>query len=343
MPSRASTAWKALAGADYVLPRPNACRLASMDIEELKLLPGFGRIAYSEHGKPTLKYRAIDPADYYVHCGCGKADCWTQQLIPLREHMVALFRAIVVCGLEDQFDAFDRSEDPWPGVIYALQMAASLEDVFADPSYVDDSEAAFWCRPAWESDEEDREAASKYAAALIIFNFAWTAYEAAIETSASGLYPKDKVPVRARRLFQAEPALSAGIEVFDFSYRVAREICIRLPAIASSIEDIDRKYALSGGAAAAELGRIFRNYIVHGADPMPMGSSRAACARFYSITRLLLLLIQLLVLRRLKAPARPVPLSANQDRGSQHAGRLLQNLHRPEALWVEPELMRIEE
>ncbi len=314
-----------------------------MDIEELKLLRGFGRIAYSETGKPTLKYRAIDPADRYVQCSCGKADCWTHQLTPLREHMVALFRAIVVCGLEEQFEAFNRSEDPWPGVIYALQMAASLEDVFADPSYVDDSEAAFWCRPAWESDEEDREAASKYAAALIIFNFAWTAYEAAIETSANGVYPKDKVPVRARRLFQAEPELSAGVEVFDVSYRVAREICMRLPTIASSIQDIDKKYALSGAAAAAELGRIFRNYIVHGADPMPVGSSRAACARFYSITRLLLLLIQLLILRRLKEPARPVPLSANQDRGSQRAGRLLQNLHRREALWVEPELMRVED
>jgi hypothetical protein len=134
-------------------------------------------------------------------------------------------------------------------------MAASLEDVFADPSYVDDSEAAFWCRPAWESDEEDREAASKYAAALIIFNFAWTAYEAAIEISANGVYPKDKVPVRARRLFQAEPELSAGVEVFDVSYKVARQICIRLPSIASSIQDIEKKYALSGAAAAAELGR----------------------------------------------------------------------------------------
>src|SRR5215204_865299 len=128
----------------------NACRLASMDIEELKLLRGFGRIAYSETGKPTLKYRAIDPADHYVRCSCGNADCWTHQLTPLREHMVALFRAIGVCGLEEQFEAFNRSEDPWPGVIYALQMAASLEDVFADPSYVGDSEAAFWCRPAWE-------------------------------------------------------------------------------------------------------------------------------------------------------------------------------------------------
>lgn len=316
---------------------------ATMDIEELRLLSGFGRIKYSELGKPTLKYRAIDPADRYVHCNCGKPDCWPQQLAPLRAHMVALFRAIVVCGMEEQFEEFDRSDDPWPGVIYALQMAASLEDVFADPSCVDDSEAALWCSPAWERDEEDREAASKYAAGLIIFNFTWTAYEAAIEISAKGLYPKDKVPVRARRLFHAEPELLKDVEVFDASYKVARQICMRHPTLTSSVESIESKYGLSGAAAAAELVRIFRNYIVHGADPMPAGSSRAACARFYSITRLLLLLIQLLVLRRLKAPCQPVPLSGNQDRGAQRAGRLLQNLHRHEHLWLEPELMNLQD
>jgi hypothetical protein len=63
----------------------------------------------------------------------------------------------------------------------------------------------------------------------------------------------------------------------------------------------------------------------------------------FHLTRLLLLLIQLLVLRRLKDPARPIPLSANQNRGSQRAGRLLQNLQRREVLWIEPELMRVED
>ena len=72
--------------------------------------------------------------------------------------------------------------------------------------------------------------------------------------------------------------------------------------------------------------------------------SRAACARFYSMTRLLLLLIQVLVFRRLKEPTTPVPLSVNQpDRGAQRAGRLLQHLHCHEALWVEQDLMRSDE
>lgn len=316
---------------------------SAMENDEKVLLHRYGRIGYSEDRRPFIKYRAIDPADLYVKCGCGKADCWTAQLVPLREHMALLFRAILSCGYKEQFSGFGRGDDPWPGVIYALQMAASVDDVFADPSHVDDSDAASWCNPAWEHDEEEREAASKYAAALITFNFAWNAYEAAIEISADGLYSKDKVPVRGRRLLQAEPLLGDGIALLEVSYRVARQICIRLPILKPDIENIETKYKLSGACAAAELGRIFRNYIVHGADPMPVHGSGAAYARFYSVTRLVLLLIQSLLLRRVKDTNQPIPLSINRDRGFQRVGRLLQNLHRHEALWIEQELMSLDE
>jgi hypothetical protein len=60
----------------------------------------------------------------------------------LREHISVLIGAIGSCGYEGVFSDFEASNDPWPGVTYALQMAASIEDVFADPSYVDESEAA---------------------------------------------------------------------------------------------------------------------------------------------------------------------------------------------------------
>jgi hypothetical protein len=313
-----------------------------MNADELRLLSGFGRIRYDDDGKPALKFRATDPANHYVRCGCGKSDCWTQQLVPIRDHIVALFRAILSCGFEEQFEDFNRSDDAWPGVTYALQMAASLDDVFVDPAYVDDSEAGLWCSSAWESDEDDREAGSKYVAALITFNFVWNAYEAAIEISAGRLFPKDKMPVRGRRLFQTEPQLAVGVVSFEPSYRVARHLCGRLSEIEGDISAIDKKYNLAGAAAAAELGRIFRNYIVHGSDRDAINGGRAACARFYSITRLLLLLIQLLVLRRLKEPTTPVPLSVNRsDSGNQPAGHLLHNLHRREALWIEPELLRL--
>ena len=69
-------------------------------------------------------------------------------------------------------------------------MAASLDDVFVDPAYLDDSEAGFWCSSAWESDEDDREAGSKYVAALIMFNFVWNAYEAAIRDICRQSFPE---------------------------------------------------------------------------------------------------------------------------------------------------------
>ena len=150
-------------------------------------------------------------------------------------------------------------------------------------------------------------------AALITFNFAWSAYEAAIEISAGGLFPKDKMPVRGRRLFQAEPQLAEGVLGFEPSYRFARRtLCGRLSEIQDDIENIERKYGLSGAPAAAELQEVFRNYIVNGADHNAIYGSGAACARFYSFTRLLLLLgIQLLIFRRLKEPTTAVPLSAH--------------------------------
>jgi hypothetical protein len=304
-----------------------------MEADVLRLLSQFGRIGRSEDGKPIIKYRAIDPADRYVRCTCGKSDCWTEQLVPLREHMVLLFRTIVSCESEGQFGKNKQIDDAWPGVIYALQMAAGLDDVFADPSRVDDSEAGLWCDTAWDRDEEDREAASKYMAALIIFNFVWNAYEAAIEISAGTLFPRDKVPVRGRRLFQAEPESAANLIFFNISYGVAKSILLRLNTLTLGIKNIKDKYHLSGASAAAELVRVFRNYIAHGADNMPVDESHAACARFYSVTRLLLCLIQLLVFRRLENPTQLVPLSANDDRRRMRAGLLLLNLHRREALW----------
>ena len=38
-----------------------------------------------EVGQTT--YRATDPASRYVTCKCGRDDCWTNDLLPLRAHM----------------------------------------------------------------------------------------------------------------------------------------------------------------------------------------------------------------------------------------------------------------
>jgi len=247
--------------------------------------------------------------------------------------MAALFRAIVSLGFAERFSEFDRNDDPWPGVIYALQMAASLDDLFADPSYVSDDEAGFWCGSAADTEDEDRELASKYAAALITFNFAWSAYEAAIEISAPGEFPKDKLPVRARRILRAEAAEASKIVALDASYKLARHVCGRQEYLRSKLAEVESKYRLSGPAAAAELVRIFRNHIVHGRDSLPAYSVEP-CYRFYSVTRVLLLLIQYLVLRRVTNAEQVVALSVNlEELGEAPADEYLRNLHYADARW----------
>ncbi|RRN63488.1 hypothetical protein [Caulobacter sp. 602-1] len=254
-------------------------------------------------------------------------------MLPLREHIAALFRAIASLGYYERFPQYERCDDPWPGVIYGLQMAASLDDLFADPSYVTGDEAGFWCDAAWQREEEDRELASKYAAALITFNFAWNAYEAAIEISAEGMFPKDKIPVRARRLFQAEQGEAAKIQAFEVSFRVARHICSHQCSLKNEIDSIGEKYGLSGAGAAAELVRIFRNYIVHGNDPLPAHDDWP-CFRFYAITRVMLLLTQYLVLRKVPNPEYSVFIYAMQeDHGSAPADLYMRNLHYSRSVW----------
>jgi hypothetical protein len=284
-----------------------------------------------EVGQTT--YRATDPAGRYVTCGCGRDDCWTYDLLPLRAHMAALFRSLVALGAEERFADFSRHDDPWPGVIYALQMAGGLEDLSTDPAYANDDEGSLWCGSVADREHEDRELASKYTASLVMFNFAWTAYEAAIEISAAGEFVKDKLPVRARKILQAEASEAAKIAGLDPSYKVARLLCGRVPSMKSELGLIETKYRLAPPPAAAELVRIFRNHIVHGRDGLPV-ESVAPCYRFYAITRVLLLLTQYLVLRRISAPAEDVFLSANREElGREPASLVLRQLHYADRRW----------
>lgn len=279
------------------------------------------------------RYRATDPANRYVRCGCGQTDCWTYDLLPLRAHVAALFRAIIALGVDERFPDFSRHDDPWPGVIYALQMAGGLEDLSTDPTYANDDESSLWCEPVADREAEERELASKYTAALIMFNFAWAAYEAAIEISAKEEFAKDKLPVRARRILEAEAVDASKITGLEVSYKVARKVCGRVTTMESEIGLIETKYGLTGAAAAADLVRIFRNHIVHGGDSLPV-ESVAPCYRFYAITRVLLLLIQYLVLRRVTQPEEGVFLSANlEELGKERADLMLRNLHYADQRW----------
>jgi hypothetical protein len=214
-------------------------------------------------------------------------------------------------------------------------MAASIEDVFADPSYVDDSHAGLFCSGAWDRDEEDREQASKYVAAATIFNYVWLAYEGAIEQAAGSQFLKDKTPVRGRRLFQAEAAHLDALPLLAFHLRMARHFLKKSVELDAAITQSEMEHPLFGLAAAAELGRLFRNHVVHGRDPMPidLGLDPVPPARFYSMVKLLLLLIQALVLISLTDADTPVALSVVDDDATERAAWLISHLHLRDEEW----------
>lgn len=304
-----------------------------MKTDESALLLHTGRYDRLENGELRIRYTAVDPADKYVTCNCGKPDCWTKDLRPIREHMRALIHALSSCGVAGLLQG---GVDPWPGTLYSLQMAASIEDIFVDPSFIDESEAAFWCSSAWEFDEEQREQASKYVAALTVFNFVWISYESAAEDAIGNLFQKDKLPVRARKYLHDKVDTDVKkIPAFLASYKAARHICRRITSIAGEIDNIEGKYKLDGAAAAAELARIFRNHVVHGRDGTPLSTGSSMVSHFYSISRLLMLLIQILAMHALREKSKNIPLSLIDDERSElPADWVLLNLHRPEDRWV---------
>lgn len=303
--------------------------------QSLHFVPGMGRVEYDESGCAKLRYTAIDPAFKLYTCKCGRADCNISSFRPLRDHIAELVRVILSAGHEGKLPGAHDAYEAWPGVCYPLQMAASIEDVFADPSITDDSESWAWCSPAWESDEQDREQASKYVAGLTIFNFVWMAYEDAIRESHITKYVKDKLPVQARRHFSDFTDATGDMPLLAFSYRLARHCCLKDDVLTDEISNIEAKYDLKGAAAAAEIVRLFRNYIVHGSDPIPIYHLNGgwAFARFYAMSRLILLLIQSLIRLQLDNPQDLIPMSRTFDHITEPAGAIFKNLHLQPKLW----------
>lgn len=280
------------------------------------------------------QYTAIDPMDDLSKCTCGKPNCPTTNLRPLREHMSALIQALTSCG---HVGIIDGGQDPWPGTLYSLHMAVSIENVFVDPAYIDESDSGLFCDTAWEFDEEQREHSSKYVAALSIFNFIWMAYEEAIGCCLGENFSKDKPPVQSRKFFKgAGEKIEAYMASFRVSYKAAAYFCRqRNKKLAEDIDLIQTKYGLEGASAAAELMRLFRNHVVHGDDSTPLLGDSRMVVHFYASARLLLMLIQILLLHRMTDQTAKIPLSlVLDDKGELPAKHVLLNLHRPEAQWL---------
>ena len=203
------------------------------------------------------------------------------------------------------------------------------------PAYVDDGESATYCSSAFQYDEAQRELSSKYIAALIMFTFIWNAYEAAAEKATGGLFTRDKIPVRARRLLQQRAGYAATMVGLAGSHQFAPRVCCHDEDLAAQIAASEREHQLTVVPAAAELARLFRNHLVHGAERPPTSPEAVTTHRLYAMTRLILLLIQALVLCPAQAHESLSLRGIGDDEDDlipvQHA---FLNLHRREELWL---------
>lgn len=262
---------------------------------------------------------AISPGNEAFSCSCGKPGCAFAALQPIREHIARLYRAIAACDHESQL-----SQD-WQAVLFPLQIAASIRDIDADTSYVDNTHSALYCESVAEYDDAHSDIARRYVAGVTVFTFLWRAYEAAVQLvwpdRLRRLWKEGNVGERGRRLFEDFPDNFPSLRYLTNVARLAEFYCDegklfekRLYAIREKLPDRDLKFS-------AELCREFRNFITHGEDqvPEPAGWSgdgrqtNARIYRLYAISRLLLLLIQAFAYSQLEGDPSDVEWGYDDD------------------------------
>jgi hypothetical protein len=255
---------------------------------------GYARYIRSADGTQVSRYTAIDPADEAIWCTCGKSECPRARLLPFRQHLVELHRVLSRLADED-----------WGGVLYGLRMAASIEDVVADTGYVEYLEVFALCETTIDYENAQSEMAAKYVAGATIFNFLWQSYESAVARTAPTelvrLLKEERLGERGRRLFEARPELSARFPGLKALVRLALFQCRHGELLDDRLDRLTARFPEQDFVTAAEIGREFRNFLFHGEDKVPhhenWGSaalSRYRLYRFYTVSRLLLYLLQAL-------------------------------------------------
>lgn len=247
---------------------------------------------------------AMQPALRAFKCRCGRPRCVFRPgyLVPFRTHLANLHH--VLADAHYSGGLRDGTDHGWAGVTYQLKMAASIEDLTADTGYVDLSGSTLMCRPAAEYEDRHSLLASRYAAALIVFNFIWAAYEAAVKVGAGSFRPKDTTAFRGRELMALHGVLGKELKCLR---RLARHAGWSVLHIGDLERDRGKLDSFQSGSAAyaAELARIFRNHIAHGSDNPPQpdqGHGYCRILRFYEVSRLLLLLIQIVAVQAMPDP-----------------------------------------
>lgn len=269
---------------------------------------------------------ALSPATKAFQCGCGKPDCWLGRVRPLREHLAEVYKIANLCIHEDIVSsAASNTESSWDGVAYHIQMAASLDGLKADTAYTDDSGSYLYCDSVDDFENAHSESASKYMAALIIFNFLWSAYELAVKCS-PGAGDRGKTGARARDYIGGMHVNILKMPLFPHLLELAIAHCRRAgdpdnSGIAVELKKLEAKYPKGTpdcvGLRAGEYLRMFRNHIAHGADKVPYpddwGWGDDGCDpifkiyRLYGASRLILLNIQLMLLASVEKPSDCLP------------------------------------
>jgi len=253
-------------------------------------------------GTLVNRYSAIDPAKYATECTCGKPHCLRARLLPFREHVAKLHNVI---GLLLDERVFGSLSSGWSGALHGLRLAASIEDIEADTGYVDNPMVFALCEPTIDYENANSEMASKYVAGATIFGFCWHAYESAVGATATTeiakLLKEERFGERGRRLLEARSGLSVHFPGLREILRLSMHQCEHGGLFSERLNRLKVRFPTEGLVLAAELSREFRNFLFHGEDRPPdheeWGSaivSHCRLCRFYSVSRLLLYLLQAL-------------------------------------------------
>lgn len=263
----------------------------------------YSRYAYDADGNRVLRYKAIDPMAYAFRCTCGKPSCNRARLLPFRDHVAALYRTL--SRFAHNLTESCRHE-AWGKVLLSLQLAASIDDVYADTGYVEDIMVFALCEPTIPYENARSEMASKYVAAASIFNFLWNSYEAAVSITEPNklrkLLNEGRLGERGRRILEEHADIDNNFQGIHNLTRLAKFYCSRGELFEERLERLNARHPGNGLVSAAELCREFRNFLFHGEDEVPNhedwcyppGVSTARIHRFYAVSRLLLYLIQAL-------------------------------------------------
>jgi hypothetical protein len=261
----------------------------------------YGKWTRDGGGELVKRYLATDPAEEALTCSCGRPDCLRARLLPFRAHIAELHRVIVRMHAEE-LATWEPAR--WTSTLYALRMAASIDDVEANTGYVEEPMMFAMCEPAIEFEMGRSEVASKYVAAATIFNFLWQAYEAIVPETAVGelnkLAKEGRNGERGRRLLEARPDLDRRFPGVGDLVAAAFHQCRNGGLMDDRCDNAEAKFGTDGLVAAAELAREFRNFVFHGGDEAPehedwgedLVVARCRIYRFYAVSRLVLHLVQ---------------------------------------------------